>query len=79
MPLFISNLFSFDFLAFKSLTSLTLQYLDVSPLKVSNLDLDLDYKLSNVSDLLTGPAEVNGDLPESKPLWACLPLPTAPL
>ena len=77
-------------MAFKSLTSLTLQYLDVSPLKVSNLDLDLDYKfsdldldldykLSNVSDLLTGPAEVNGDLPESKPLWAGLPLSTSPL
>ena len=27
-------IYSFDLLAFKSLTSLTLQYLDVSPLKV---------------------------------------------
>jgi len=35
----IQNELCFDFLAFKSLTSLTLQYLDVSPLKISSLGL----------------------------------------
>ena len=43
---------SFDFLAFKSLTSLTLQYLDVSPLKVSTLTLTLiRFPTSQISSL----------------------------
>ena len=78
---------SFDFLAFKSLTSLTLQKLDVSPLKVQLQNLIytkgclsiLLLIISLSSDFLIGPASFHTDQPESKSLRTFLHFSTAPL